>query len=292
MTFLALTTGSVITEAAHAQATEPRTPAYVIANAEAVTDSALLLKYGASVGKTITAFGGRVLVGATPAVALDSSTPPKGRFVIVEFPSMQALQEWWHSPAYTAIRPFREQSTVGRIFALDGIPAPDGAPVLDVNDAVAIRRVFLADLDSLQTKLLALARAFPADKYGWRPAPGTRSVGEVFMHVATEFYYTPLGYGGSPHPMVAGAQGAKALERTASKPNVLDQLPASSAYARTALDSIAPTMLTRPVILFGRKYSIAETSCRTVDDMHEHLGQLIAYARMNGIVPPWSKKGS
>jgi Domain of unknown function (DUF1330) len=49
---------------------------------------------------------------------------PKGKFAIIQFPSMQALQDRWHSPAYAAVRPLREKSTVARLFALEGIP-PD-----------------------------------------------------------------------------------------------------------------------------------------------------------------------
>jgi len=55
-------------------------------------------------------------------------------------------------------------------------------------DAAAVRKSYLASLEELQGKFLQLAEAFPADKYAWRPAPGVRSVGEVFMHVASEFY--------------------------------------------------------------------------------------------------------
>ena len=68
--------------------------------------------------------------------------------------------------------------------------AQDAAPNREA--AVEVRKQFLADLDTLQSKFVALAQAFPADKYSWRPAPGVRSVGEAFMHVASEFYvYAP-----------------------------------------------------------------------------------------------------
>jgi uncharacterized protein (DUF1330 family) len=108
----------------HAQSASVDTPAYVIANAEAVMDSAMLSKYGAAVGKTISAFGGRIIVRGSPAVKLDASQLPKGVFVVVQFPSMKALQDWWHSPEYSAIRPYREQSTDSHAFALEGVPTP------------------------------------------------------------------------------------------------------------------------------------------------------------------------
>lgn len=102
----------------------PPAPAYLISNAEMITDTIMVKQYGASVGKTIKDFGGTILVGAAPALELDSAPPPKGRFVIVRFPSMQVLQQWYNSPAYTAIRPLREKATQGRFFALLGTPTP------------------------------------------------------------------------------------------------------------------------------------------------------------------------
>lgn len=99
-------------------------PAYLISNGETVTDTIMVRQYGMAVGKTIRDFGGTVLVGATAPVVLDSSRAPKGRFVIVRFPSMERLQEWYNSPAYTAIRPLRERSTTGTFFALEGVPTP------------------------------------------------------------------------------------------------------------------------------------------------------------------------
>jgi len=99
-------------------------PAYLISNAETISDTIMVKQYGASVGKIIRDYGGTVLVGATSAVELDSQPAPKGRFVIVQFPSMEALQAWYNSPAYTAIRPLREKATSGHFFALQGVPTP------------------------------------------------------------------------------------------------------------------------------------------------------------------------
>jgi len=99
-------------------------PAYLISNAETVTDTAMVKQYGALVGKTIQDYGGTVLVGAVPALEIDSQSAPKGRFVIIRFPSMEALQQWYNSPAYTAIRPLREKATSGHFYALQGVATP------------------------------------------------------------------------------------------------------------------------------------------------------------------------
>ncbi|HVT39403.1 MAG TPA: DinB family protein [Gemmatimonadaceae bacterium] len=163
--------------------------------------------------------------------------------------------------------------------------APDRAT------AVEARRLFMADLDTLQHKFLALAEAFPAEKYAWRPAPSVRSVGEAFMHVASEFYlYTPLAYGATPSPLVAANRASlQKFESMSSKPEVLQHLKEGFAYAKKTLDGLDPSALAGVHKFFGADRTILETSFDMTDDLHEHLGQLIAYARMNGIKPPWSK---
>jgi hypothetical protein len=159
------------------------------------------------------------------------------------------------------------------------------------DDAVEVRKQFMSDLDTLQGKFVALAEAFPADKYAWRPAPGVRSVGEVFMHVASEFYvYTPLAYGAPTSPVVGRGQGAmKKFESMSTKPDVLKHLKEGFAYTKTTVGSLDPGSIVGSKKLFGGDHTIVETSFGMVDDLHEHLGQLIAYARMNGVTPPWSK---
>jgi hypothetical protein len=158
-------------------------------------------------------------------------------------------------------------------------------------DAVEVRKQFMSDLDTLQAKFVALAEAFPADKYAWRPAPGVRSVGEVFMHVASEFYvYTPLAYGAPASPVVGRGQGAmKKFESMSTKPDVLKHLKEGFAYNKTTVGTLDPASLVGPKKLFGGDHTIVETSFGMAGDLHEHLGQLIGYARMNGVTPPWSK---
>ena len=107
----------------HAQSASADIPAYVIANTEVVTDSAMLAKYVAAVGKSVSDFGGHAIVRGSKPVELYGS-PPKGSFAVLQFPNMKALQDWWHSPEYSAVRGYREQSTIGRVFALDGVPTP------------------------------------------------------------------------------------------------------------------------------------------------------------------------
>jgi hypothetical protein len=168
-----------------------------------------------------------------------------------------------------------------------------GAPqyVPDRVVAVEVRRLFMADLDTLQRKFIALAEAFPADKYAWRPAPGVRSVGEAFMHVASEFYlYTPLAYGTTPSPVVAlNRASLQKFETMSSKAEVLTHLKAGFAYASQVVGTLDASALAGTHKFFGKDHTVLDTSFDMTDDLHEHMGQLIAYARMNGITPPWSK---
>ena len=172
-----------------------------------------------------------------------------------------------------------------RPLALGAQSAPDRESALEV------RKQFMADLDTLQKKFLALAEAFPVEKYAWRPAQGIRSVGEVFMHVASEYYvYAPMAYGAARSPVIPRGQDSfKKFESASTKEDVLKHLKEGFAYAKQSINAIDPAQLTGPRKLFGGDHTIVETSFAMTDDLHEHLGQLIAYARMNGVTPPWSK---
>jgi hypothetical protein len=167
--------------------------------------------------------------------------------------------------------------------------AQDGAP--NRESAVEVRKQFLADLDTLQSKFLALAEAFPANKYSWRPAQGVRSVGEAFMHVASEFYvFAPMAYGAARSPVIPRGQDSfKKFESASTKEDVLKHLKEGFAYTKQSIAGIDDGQLTGSRKLFGGDHNIIETSFAMTDDLHEHLGQLIAYARMNGVTPPWSK---
>ena len=159
------------------------------------------------------------------------------------------------------------------------------------DNASTSRKIFLADLDELQSKFLALAEAIPAEKYSWRPAPGVRSIGEAFQHVASEYYtYSPIAFGAAPSPVIGkGPEAFQKFESASTKPNVLKHLKEGFAYGKQAIAGVDSATLAGKIKWFGRDLSTAETSHSMAGDLHEHLGQLIAYARMNGVKPPWTK---
>jgi uncharacterized protein (DUF1330 family) len=114
-------TGTLLAQTAAPQA-------YLVANISQVTDPAEYKTYGEKAANTHAAFGGRVLVRGE-AQGLDSEggnwandVPPKGRIVIIAFPSMEKLKAWWHSPGYSAARPFRESATLGSAYVVEGLP--------------------------------------------------------------------------------------------------------------------------------------------------------------------------
>jgi len=157
--------------------------------------------------------------------------------------------------------------------------------------ALEIRKRFLMDLDTLQSKFLALAEAIPAEKYSWRPAPGVRSIGEALMHVASEYYvYAPMSYGAARSPVIPrGPDAFKTFESKSTKADAQKHLKEGFAYMKQQIEALDPAAITGTKKIFGGDRTIVESSFVMSGDLHEHLGQLIAYARSNGVTPPWSK---
>jgi hypothetical protein len=180
-------------------------------------------------------------------------------------------------------------ATVALSLVSAGIASAQAVPNREA--ALEIRKRFVMDLDTLQSKFLALSEAIPADKYAWRPAPGVRSIGEAFMHVASEYYvYTPMSYGATRSPVIPRGQDAfKTFESKSTKADVQKHLKEGFAYMKAQIEGLDPAAITGTQKLFGGDHTIVETSFIMSGDLHEHLGQLIAYARQNGIKPPWSK---
>jgi uncharacterized damage-inducible protein DinB len=165
-------------------------------------------------------------------------------------------------------------------------PAPDA---FDARSAAHVRDTYLADLDTLHAKFMALAEAIPADKYGWRPTTGVRSVSEVFMHVASEwFFYDPQSVGGKPPADFGAPKEAMAkLEAITAKTDVIAQMTKAWTYGRAQVANADPATLTGHIKPWG--LTIDQSAVLFPADLHEHLGQLIAYARSIGVKPPWTK---
>lgn len=161
--------------------------------------------------------------------------------------------------------------------------------VFSARGAVHVRDQYMADLDTLHAKFIALAIAIPEGKYSWRPAPGVRSVSETLMHVAHEwYYYVPESVGGIPPANFGPSKAADTrLALVTKKSAVLDELAKSWAHTKAQVGSVDAAHLTGVYKPWGMPIDKAALSM--AGDLHEHLGQLIAYARVNGVKPPWSK---
>jgi uncharacterized damage-inducible protein DinB len=160
---------------------------------------------------------------------------------------------------------------------------------LDARTSAYLRDKYLTDLDSVHVKIMALANAIPADKYAWRPTEGVRSVSEVLMHLASEWmFYAPMSVGGKP-PADFGPprETLPKMEKITAKADVLAQLDKGWTYGRAQIASADPATLTGKYKPWG--VSLPDAAFGMTGDQHEHLGQLIAYARSVGVKPPWSK---
>ena len=135
-------------------------------------------------------------------------------------------------------------------------------------------------------QLVALAEATPAEKFSWRPAPGVRSTSEVYMHIAIANFYL-LSVTGPKMP----ADLNDDMEKTVtSKAEVIAWLKRSLEAVKTAHAAETSKDLERKVKIDDRDATVDGMYLRIIVHANEHMGQLIAYARMTGVVPPWSKE--
>ena len=160
-------------------------------------------------------------------------------------------------------------------------------PTVALAQAAVFKAEYAKQLDDVEKKLVQLAEATPQEKYGWRPGKGVRSVGEVFLHVAGANFQIPNVLGlKSPVPV-----GNDFETKTTDKAQIIDLLKKSLAHVRLAGAQLADADAAQEVNLFGMKLTKLGVVLLLANHMHEHMGQSIAYARGNGIVPPWSVKG-
>ncbi|MEO8383066.1 MAG: DinB family protein [Acidobacteriota bacterium] len=150
-------------------------------------------------------------------------------------------------------------------------PAPGG-----------FRAEFLANLDDVQEKIVGLAEATPAAKFAWRPGSGIRSISEVYMHVAGGNYFLAT-FLGADAPKTNGDVEMNITR----KAEVIAELRRSFDHLRAAAGRTND--LEKPVKMFGSTTTQRGVMVTILGHLHEHLGQSIAYARMNGVIPPWSQ---
>jgi hypothetical protein len=187
---------------------------------------------------------------------------------------------------------FRRAIVAVSLASLIGVAASSPARAQDMTTketAAAVKASFLADLETLHGKFVDLAQAFPQDKYTWRPMDGVRSVSEVFMLAAMEGYsFIPTSFGAKAADLGSREEMGK-LRTLSDKTAVIDHLNKGFAHAKKELEGLDPATLTAKRKVMGRDMAVTDIALGIGGDLHEHLGQMIAYARTNHIVPPWSK---
>lgn len=133
-------------------------------------------------------------------------------------------------------------------------------------------------------QLIALAEATPAEKFAWRPAPKVRSTSEVYMHIAMANFFL-LSITGPKLP----SDFKRDLDTTVTgKAEVISWLKRSLEAVKTAHLAVKPADLQRKVKINDRDATVDGMYLRIIVHANEHMGQLIGYARMSGVVPPWS----
>jgi uncharacterized damage-inducible protein DinB len=165
--------------------------------------------------------------------------------------------------------------TAGEARAQSQAPPPPG-----------FREEFLRQFNNSMQKFIELAQAMPEDRYGWAPGEGVMPVARVYAHVARYNYYYPATSLGVPAP---DSLHADATEQTADKAEVVALLRRSRDHVRQTVAAMTDEQLATPTRMYGRDVPQWAVLLQLVAHMNEHLGQSIAYARMNGVVPPWSQ---
>ena len=152
----------------------------------------------------------------------------------------------------------------------------------------------IKDVDGVEQKFIALAKATPPEKLAWRPGTGVRSFGEVYLHVASDNYFIPASFGTAiPASTGIKSDDFKTLTayeaRNVTREQIVADLQQSFAHLKASMAKTTAAQLDAPISMFGMKSNAQGMWILATTHLHEHLGQAIAYARMNGIVPPWSK---
>lgn len=166
-------------------------------------------------------------------------------------------------------------------------PAPAPAPAASTSS-------FQSDvggvLGHVQKEMVSLEQAMPQNKFNWRPGKGVRSVAEVYLHAAGAGYFfgKMLGF---EIPADIAAQMKTYEKSTTDKAKIAKALTDSFTWFGDQVKAMPDAELNKTIDLFGHPATKRAVVMITLGHYQEHLGQSIAYARTNGVVPPWSKKG-
>ena len=149
----------------------------------------------------------------------------------------------------------------------------------------AFFKELIGQMHFIEGRLVSLAEAIPEDKYNWTPSEGVRSVGEVYLHAGGANYFL-LSFLGMKMPEGFSPDYEKSVTK---KSDIIKMLKDSYESARNFISTMKEEDLDKEVELPFGKFTQRGVLFIALNHGHEHLGQSIAYARSNGIVPPWSQ---
>ncbi len=159
------------------------------------------------------------------------------------------------------------------------VPADRTAPSYDM------KAQSLLDLELVQKKFVDLAKALPAEKFTWRPSADSRSFAEVFLHVAGERYQI-LRLMGAAAPEKFDPKSFE--KQTTDKVRIIEELDQTWDFTQKTIHGMSNADFAKLLPKLGPQANAGDVVYILVADAHEHLGQAVAYARENGIVPPWT----
>ena len=186
---------------------------------------------------------------------------------------------------------------VAGVLAPAGLLAQDGGvsdaggiheapPVPAGTDPITIRDEMLDHFQRSSRKISELARVMPAEKFSWAPGEGVMQVGEVYMHIARyNFMYLDENLGIAPPNGFDYAD----IESIRDKDRVREIHEMSVRHVMEQVGALTEAKLDGQTELYGRTVHGWAVLLQLVSHMNEHVGQSVSYARMNGIVPPWSR---
>lgn len=186
----------------------------------------------------------------------------------------------------TTVKTLIPTCVLAAIWVATPITATAEQPFALSHEVPLVNQVILGSLTPAADKLIQLAQAIPESKYEWTPGEGVATVRDVIAHVTGANYYVSSMLGATLpegiHPQDIGKGKNKAELIAAYQESVV--------FARAAVAKITAEEMAEEIDFWGNRAPRAQLAMIIVDHNHEHLGQLIAYARSNSVVPPWSRK--
>lgn len=187
---------------------------------------------------------------------------------------------------------YRSNFSVLLFFLIVFSAAIQSKPVVNVSgdQHSGFQADLIGNIDAVSGKIFQLLEAMPQDKMQWRPADGVRSVSEVYLHIAFANYLI-MKFCGAEVPAEITFEKMKDWDsQTMDKKEIAEILHTSFDKLKEFIKNTSDSDLEIEMEVFGMKMSRRAFFMEMHGHMHEHLGQSIAYARMNGVTPPWSKE--